>query len=316
MKLQQAIKPGAARPVKGAFEWLERCEVKVSRTVLRGLGGQQCPLATRRADQLGLASPPCGRASWPVAGGLSAAPLGGVGQAALARNHFSEHQLRTCGMIDKDILLILIGAATGLFTAIALAVLNAWLSTRAERLKRLQMKADERVTLIFQFLAGRTTNRDDTQQSARLPKVAWLILCNYKGPRHFGLLRLNLVTQAILPLSERSVILGEITTIGRDPLNNLVLSSSEVKKIHALIRFEEDKYVFYDLSGEEGSYIKHEQVKRPARAERAILEDGDLIDIQGYILLYAERESTIRKRMILISEDDYRLPSMPGKIVA
>ena len=53
VKLQQAIKPGAARPVKGAFEWLERCEVKVSRTVLRGLGGSNAPWLPDEPTSLG-----------------------------------------------------------------------------------------------------------------------------------------------------------------------------------------------------------------------------------------------------------------------
>jgi len=39
VKLQQAIGLGAARPVKGAFEWLEPRAVKVACAVLRGLGG-------------------------------------------------------------------------------------------------------------------------------------------------------------------------------------------------------------------------------------------------------------------------------------
>jgi hypothetical protein len=43
VKLQQAIGPGAARPVKGAFEWLEPCAVKVACAVLRGLGGSNAP---------------------------------------------------------------------------------------------------------------------------------------------------------------------------------------------------------------------------------------------------------------------------------
>jgi hypothetical protein len=41
--------PGAARPVKGAFERLEPDEVKVSSPVLRG-GRRQRRLATRPAD--------------------------------------------------------------------------------------------------------------------------------------------------------------------------------------------------------------------------------------------------------------------------
>jgi hypothetical protein len=47
VKLQQVIGPGAARLVTGAFERLERPDGKVSRAVLKGAGGQQCPLATR-----------------------------------------------------------------------------------------------------------------------------------------------------------------------------------------------------------------------------------------------------------------------------
>jgi hypothetical protein len=43
VKLQQAIEPGAARPVKGAFERLEPCAGKLACGVLRGLGGSNAP---------------------------------------------------------------------------------------------------------------------------------------------------------------------------------------------------------------------------------------------------------------------------------
>ena len=49
VKLQQAIEPGAARPVKGAFERLEPRAVKVACAVLRGLGGSNTP---RLPDEL------------------------------------------------------------------------------------------------------------------------------------------------------------------------------------------------------------------------------------------------------------------------
>jgi len=44
VKLQQAIEPGAARPVKGAFEWLELRAGKLARGVLRGRGGGNAAL--------------------------------------------------------------------------------------------------------------------------------------------------------------------------------------------------------------------------------------------------------------------------------
>jgi hypothetical protein len=57
VKLQQGIGSGAARPVKGAFGRLERCAVKVARTVLRGRGGGNAALLpdqpTREADLVG-----------------------------------------------------------------------------------------------------------------------------------------------------------------------------------------------------------------------------------------------------------------------
>ena len=43
VKLQQAIEPGAARPVKGAFERLEPRAGKLACGVLRGLGGSNAP---------------------------------------------------------------------------------------------------------------------------------------------------------------------------------------------------------------------------------------------------------------------------------
>ena len=48
VKLRQLVFV-AARPTRGAFEMLEPCEGRLSRTVLRGLGGSNAPWLPDRA---------------------------------------------------------------------------------------------------------------------------------------------------------------------------------------------------------------------------------------------------------------------------
>jgi hypothetical protein len=198
-------------------------------------------------------------------------------------------------VIDKDIQLLLLGALTGLISAFVLAILNSWLSTRSEKMRRIEKEADERVALVYEFLSrGITTNK----KRGPFPKLAWLVVVDYTGPKKFSISKLNLVTQRIVPLSERTVLLGELFTIGRDSYNHLVLPSIEVNKLHALIRYENDNYVFYDVSGSAGSIINKVKTKRAA------LGDGDWIDIQGYSILYADQEVTIEKESMPFESRD------------
>jgi hypothetical protein len=204
-------------------------------------------------------------------------------------------------MLDKDVWLILIGTTAGFLSAALLAILKTWLSTRETKFRQMQTEADERVGLVFEFLSSKIA-KDNSDQVDVLPKVAWLILDQYTGPSNISLRKLKLVTQRILPLSEIMVVLKEITTIGRSSLNDFVLNSSEVNKIHALIRYESGRYVYYDLGGDKKSSRINGQ-----KVERTVLQDGDHIDVQGFVIIYAEHKSTIKKTAPLATEEEIRL---------
>jgi Inner membrane component of T3SS, cytoplasmic domain len=68
-------------------------------------------------------------------------------------------------------------------------------------------------------------------------------------------------------------ITGEITNIGREMSNEIVVQDDEVSRQHSRLRVEEGKFVIYDLGSANGTYVNDEQV------QKAVLEDGDRVRV-------------------------------------
>ena len=69
-------------------------------------------------------------------------------------------------------------------------------------------------------------------------------------------------------------------TIGREERNGLILSSVEVSRFHASIKWEGSKYVLRDLNSANGTFVNDEQVTCYA------LQDGDVIQIGNNPITY------------------------------
>ena len=75
---------------------------------------------------------------------------------------------------------------------------------------------------------------------------------------------------------EKEILLGENTSIGRSPTNDIVLKEAKVSRQHAAINFMNGNFVIVDLKSSNGVLVN---VKR---IEEHVLSDGDLIQIGSY----------------------------------
>lgn len=77
-------------------------------------------------------------------------------------------------------------------------------------------------------------------------------------------------------LDESEFILGENTSIGRSPSNDICLKESKVSRQHAAINLRNGHYVMIDLKSSNGILINGRKV------EEAYLQDGDIITVGSF----------------------------------
>lgn len=77
-------------------------------------------------------------------------------------------------------------------------------------------------------------------------------------------------------LDEPEYILGETTSIGRSPSNDLVLKETKVSRQHCAIHFREGHFVVVDLKSANGILVNDKKV------EEHYLQDGDEVRIGGF----------------------------------
>lgn len=71
-------------------------------------------------------------------------------------------------------------------------------------------------------------------------------------------------------------------TIGRDESNQMVLTSCEVSRFHAVIRWQGDSYMVEDLDSANGTFVNEDYV------EKHELRDDDRLSIGTHTLIYRE----------------------------
>jgi pSer/pThr/pTyr-binding forkhead associated (FHA) protein len=93
------------------------------------------------------------------------------------------------------------------------------------------------------------------------------------------------------PGAGTSFQLGAVTDIGRARTGNqIVLEDKFVGRQHGRIRFEDGKFVYYDLGSANGSWVVNDRgARRPVRGPVA-LQDGDQLEIGEQRLVFRELE--------------------------
>jgi hypothetical protein len=90
---------------------------------------------------------------------------------------------------------------------------------------------------------------------------------------------------------DRVELLGKITTIGRSAKNDIQLDSTLVSRIHSVIRFENDNFVFYNLAITNTIKVNDVEIDH-----NKILTDGDIIEFGGsYLIEFQQRNSSSPK---------------------
>jgi hypothetical protein len=98
--------------------------------------------------------------------------------------------------------------------------------------------------------------------------------------------------QAVLRLRRRTGQAGaeqvyrlhqEVTQIGRHVSNDIVVNDRRVSRHHAQVRFENGRFVIYDLGSLNGIGINHTTVRQHT------LRDGDLVSVGSYDFIFHQR---------------------------
>ncbi len=74
----------------------------------------------------------------------------------------------------------------------------------------------------------------------------------------------------------------DLITIGRKLGCDIVIQDNFVSRVHAEIRFEDGKYVLYDLGSTSGSFINNKKVAK------GILYSGDLLLIANVPMIFID----------------------------
>jgi predicted component of type VI protein secretion system len=81
-------------------------------------------------------------------------------------------------------------------------------------------------------------------------------------------------------LDPSEIQLGENTSMGRSPSNDIVLKEAKVSRQHAAINFLHGDYVLVDLKSSNGVFVNGQKI------EEHVLKDGDEISVGSFRLLY------------------------------
>ena len=83
-----------------------------------------------------------------------------------------------------------------------------------------------------------------------------------------------------------------VINIGRRVDNHLVIDDNRVSRLHAQLRFINDKYVIFDLDSTSGTFINDNVIQQHT------LETGDVISLAGVPLVFGQEEAISPKSSI------------------
>lgn len=106
--------------------------------------------------------------------------------------------------------------------------------------------------------------------------------------------------KAVAPSHEQSVFLiinrqmipleKQITRLGRQLDNDIVLHEEFISRFHAEIRYEDKKYVLYDNNSTAGTFVNSKRV------DRCVLNSGDLITFSSIQIMFVNNNARLAVR--------------------
>lgn len=96
------------------------------------------------------------------------------------------------------------------------------------------------------------------------------------------------ITLKLADGSDQKIILTKtVSTVGRDPENDIVINDESVSGHHAEIRLEDGRHILKDLGSTNGLRVNGE------RAMESVLNDGDLLRFGGVSGSYAGAKAVV-----------------------
>ena len=89
------------------------------------------------------------------------------------------------------------------------------------------------------------------------------------------------INSQIFPLNQT------VTTIGRKLDNDLVIQDSLVSRVHAEIRFEDNRYHIYDNESTGGTYLNQKQINH------GVLYSGDIILLSNVPVMFIDDSASL-----------------------
>ncbi len=100
-----------------------------------------------------------------------------------------------------------------------------------------------------------------------------------------------IINRQVVPLNQ------DITRIGRQLDNDIVLNEEYVSRVHAEIRLEKGKYVLYDQQSTGGTFVNSKQV------DRCVLNSGDLISVANVQIMFVNNNPKITGKSTLTTKN-------------
>ena len=92
-----------------------------------------------------------------------------------------------------------------------------------------------------------------------------------------------IVNTQVIPIQK------EVTTIGRKLESDLVIQNNLISRSHAEIRFEDGKFVLYDLNSTSGTFINNKKI------DKSVLNSGDQISLANLPMTFINESDTLTK---------------------
>ena len=117
-------------------------------------------------------------------------------------------------------------------------------------------------------------------------------------------------------LQEFLLNMKTVTSIGREPRNDIVLPAKNVSKQHAMILWKENGFAVADRGSANGVIVNGMRIKEPA-----LLKDGDRIEIGDYVLRFsiiAEKPVAEMSTMVFtdIQPEEQAISAEAGEVVS
>ena len=79
----------------------------------------------------------------------------------------------------------------------------------------------------------------------------------------------------------------DVTRLGRQLENDIVFKEESISRFHAEIRYENGKYILYDLGSTSGTLVNNHRI------ERCVLNSGDLISLATLQIMFVNNNPRI-----------------------